>query len=527
MSTPSNAPANPPTPATEAERNAQEPTPAQAAEMQAAKASKKGKEPATGRLVSDTAVEERRGRQYSPYQKRDKDGGETNGGDPPHAPTPASQAGQATQQPLAQLPIPLVPQATHPPHAAPADAQTAAQPIHDVAMAPGTGNTDDNPESDMAVDQPENPHLQLTRAVPLTTLPPRPGKGYTGGPFPRTVVDSEDLFKSIRLEILQNLLEEPHNFLFLLPYGAGRRLHAEFPNLGEEILEYIKEFRAPNCETLAVVRAASDTFIRGKKPKMYKGHFEAPWLFILSGFSPELRDFLLGVGVFDFVAGEANHAFTVLKVQQNIRSWHIAYLTGDGVTGDRQMMEEGLVAIKTKLKDNDKVRTSVEECYAGRTDHNLATTDDKIQDALSTLSITFTMDGNTKFWHLTAKPITDDPTKHQSWGEALRDTKSYVLRKIFAVDISRGFDRCDFCKNESHPENACPFPKVQGWKGPKPSDVRARWMRIDRKNDDGGPWTMEETQRGGRSNRGGKSQRGENSRGRGSFKRQGGRGRPY
>lgn len=51
--------------------------------MQTMKASKKGKEPAAGRSVSEIGAEERRDQQYSPYHKRDKDGGETNGGDLP------------------------------------------------------------------------------------------------------------------------------------------------------------------------------------------------------------------------------------------------------------------------------------------------------------------------------------------------------------------------------------------------------------------------------------------------------------
>ncbi|KAF4598928.1 hypothetical protein AB1N83_012685 [Pleurotus pulmonarius] len=544
MSTQQDAPETAPTSTIGTEHHAQNPTPAQAAEIQAARASRKGKEPAAGRSVSDIGAVERRGRQYSPYNKRDKDDGEASREEPSQG---GGEQGRgqhtiAPTNPTRWTPV-LAPEHTPPrtganqhdtpPALPPQTAATAqtAQPIHQLpAQLPiplVTQAVQPNQDATMVVDQPENPHLQTTMAEPLTTIPPRPGKGYTGGPFPRTVIDSEDLFKSIRPEILQNLLEDPKDFLFLLPYGAGKRLHTEFPNLGDDILEYIKEFRAPNCEGLAVVRAASDTFIRGKKPRMYKNNFEAPWLFILSGFSPELRDFLLGVGVFDFVAGEANHAFTVLRIQQNVRSWHVAYLKGDGVTADQQMMQEGLTAIRTKLRDNDKVRTAVQECYAGRTDHNLVTTDDKVQDALSTLSITFTTDGNTKFWHLTAKPITDDPDKHHNWGEAIRDTKSYVLRKIFAVDVAWGFDRCDFCKNESHPESACPFPKVQGWKGPKPSEVRARWAKADRKNDDGGPQSTGRSQRGGRGNRGGRTQHGESSGGRGGFKRQGNRGRPY
>lgn len=259
---------------------------------------------------------------------------------------------------------------------------------------------------------------------------------------------------------------------------------------------------------------------------MYKRDFEPPWVFILSGFSPELRDFLLGVGVFAFVAGETNHTFTVLKVQENVRSWHVAYLTGDGVTSNPQMMEEGLTAIKAKLKDNDKVRTSVQECYAGRVNPNLTTTNDKVLDALSTLSITFTTNNSAKFWHLTAKPITDDHTKHERWEQALRDTKNYVLRKIFAVDISWGFERCDFCKNESHPESACPFPRVQGWKGPKPSDVRARWAKADRRNEEGSSQTTERGRGSGHGSRD-RSQCGGSSMGRGGHKRQNNRGKPY
>lgn len=480
--------------------NSLDPTPAQAVAMQAAKANKKGKNGGADRVVS-SAAEEKRGRQYSPYQRRDKDGEDNGeappqGGNPqrttnkqstpqggkgkqvtPHSrsgpgnthesapppptipppplpagpsptpqgtvahipstpplgpPAPLGQATHVAQPSLAQLPVPLVQSATHQ-----TQVQTAGP--QDVKMGHAAG---ENTEEDgiMQVDQPENPHLQTTSVVPLTTLPPRPGKGYAGGPFPHTVIASDDLFKSIRVEILDNLLKSPLDFLFLLPYGAGRRLHAEFPNLGDTILEYIKEFRAPNCDNLTVVKAAADSFIKGKKLRMYKKDFEPPWVFILSGFSPELRDFLLGVGVFDFAAGESNHALTVLKVQKNVRSWHVAYLTGDGVTNDRRMMEEGLTAIKAKIKNNEKVRTSVQECYAERTGTNLLTTDDKVQDALSTLSITYTSNGKANFWHLTAKPITDDPAKHKRWEEALRDTKNFVLRKIFAVDISWGFE---------------------------------------------------------------------------------------
>ncbi|KAG9222751.1 hypothetical protein CCMSSC00406_0004665 [Pleurotus cornucopiae] len=560
MSTQANTSVPPATSATEIEQNGQDPTPAQAAGMQATKAGRKGKEPAAGRSVSDIAAEERRSRLYSPYHKRDKDGDEANGGDPsqggsehrrtrrspsqtrgaqladspppeiylppgttpPPAPRPRTMQHHEAQQPLPRLLVPLPPQLTQLPQGNPAATQTTGQQAQDVVMEPAAG-----PEGRTATDQPENPHLRTTMANPLMTVPPRPGKGYAGGPFPKTVIDSGDLFKSIRPEILQNLLNDPQDFLLLLPYGAGRRLHAEFPNLGDDILEYLKEFRAPDCEGMTVVRAATDTVIKGKKPRMYKRDFDAPWVFILSGFSADLREFLLGVGVFDFTAGEANHAFTVLEVEENVRSWHVAYLTGDGVAGNQQTMEEGLTAIKKKLKDNVKVRASVLECYAGRTEPHLASTDDKVQDALSTLAITFTTEGSQRFWHLTAKPVTDDPVKHDNWLKALRDGKSFVLGRILAVDVSRGFERCDFCKNESHPEGACPFPKTQGWRGPRPSDVRARWAKADKKEEEGGQHVPERGQWGGRG-RGNRDHNGDNNRGgRGGHRRQPNRGRPY
>ncbi|KDQ32354.1 hypothetical protein PLEOSDRAFT_165547 [Pleurotus ostreatus PC15] len=405
----------------DAQQPALDPTPAQAAAIQSAKTSRKGKEGGSSRNVSN-AVEEERNRRFTPYQKRDKEGegdqegqngqATRNANNPgpsaasrnrashaPAASAPATGAGHQGQPPP---PVPLV---------QPAPPQGPAQAGAGQIGNGGQGGNGNLANDEMMVDQPENPHLQTTSAVPLTTLPPRPGKGP---------------------EILSNLLKSPLDFLLLLPYGAGRRLHNEFPNLGDDILEYIKEFRAPNCEKLTVVKAAADAFIKGRKPRMYKRDFEPPWVFILSGFSAELRDFLLGVGVFDFTAGETNHAFTVLKVQENVRSWHVAYLSGDGVSSDRQMMEEGLEAIRAKLKDNEKVRTSVQECYAGRTTPNLTTTDERVLDALSTLAITFTSNEKAKFWHLTAKPITDDPTMHRRWEEALKDTKNFVLRKIFA-----------------------------------------------------------------------------------------------
>ncbi|KAF9492428.1 hypothetical protein BDN71DRAFT_1509442 [Pleurotus eryngii] len=146
-------------------------------------------------------------------------------------------------------------------------------------------------------------------------------------------------------------------------------------------------------------------------------------------------------------------------------------------------MEDGLTAIKAKLRDDTKVWTSVQVCYAGRTDRVFASTDEKVEDALSTLAITFTEDGTTKYWHLTAKPITDDEKKHKDWLTALQERKSFIINKIFAVEVKPGFARCDFCKNESHPKSTCPFPKVQGWKGPKPSNVRARWARTSRRDE--------------------------------------------
>ncbi|KAF9492429.1 hypothetical protein BDN71DRAFT_1509443 [Pleurotus eryngii] len=241
--------------------------------MQAAKANKKGKETTTGRL-------------------RDKDGLEggseeqTQGGSaqrlaaakairppaPPQQPPapPQQQPIPSAQQqppapPLAQLPIPLLPQATQPPAPLyqpapappapfPAPPQVMAQPPQqvgqaaealggqDVIMGPAAGDADANPGGNMAVDLPENPHLQTTIMHPLTTVPPRPSKGYSGGPFPRIVISSEDLLKSIHAEILDNILREPEEFLLLLPYGTGRKLHSEYQNMGEEIWKYINEF---------------------------------------------------------------------------------------------------------------------------------------------------------------------------------------------------------------------------------------------------------------------------------------------
>ncbi|KAF4584711.1 hypothetical protein EYR38_001942 [Pleurotus pulmonarius] len=330
--------------------------------------------------------------------------------------------------------------------------------------------------SDDALD---NPHWETSHMTPEVTAPPAAGRPHTVAVWPKVVLSSEDLTRNINPTVLHNILEHPYNYLALIPYGSGYRHRQDHPDLAKDVQEFLQSFAPTGCDDMAVVPAdpANAT---------WRNNFDQPWTLILVDISPEFRAWLLRESTFAFLSTKGTkYSFTVRSFAINVRSWHITHLVGYGVSDKIPRMGRILERIIEDLSADSNLRALVDECFAGNMSPAPDTIDDKMVVALSTFSLQYSQvkvgKKDVEILTLMGKPITTDKDKHRKWLDAIRRSRTFYIDGVRNLVAENVFNRCDFCKSETHPESSCPFPNVPDWKGPLPQEVRQKWAKEDAK----------------------------------------------
>lgn len=198
------------------------------------------------------------------------------------------------------------------------------------------GKADDNlgsPRGYFFLDEPENPHLKRSQSGDMPNLPPAASKPYTSTIWPAVIILSNTLTKNINPRVLEAIFEDPESFLAIVPYGAGYRQRVDHPDMAKDIQDFLLTFTFENCAHLEIEPAAA-------KNTGWTNNFDSPIPLILSGFTNELRNFLLWHQMFPFVVGTSRYVFLVVKFTCNIQSWHITHLKG-ACTTDYPLKDRG------------------------------------------------------------------------------------------------------------------------------------------------------------------------------------------
>lgn len=244
--------------------------------------------------------------------------------------------------------------------------------------------------------------------------------------------------------------------------------------------------------------------------------FGKPHVLLLAHPPEELATYLTYQQTFAFETskegGQKKIAFHALPFDKSVQTWIITDISGSYVTTDRYAKPSALATIKTVLSRDRDFRNVVDRCYAETA--SPLDLNDRVEDALHSFHLTTTAlpqqgKEDRTVWQLMAKPISSNHNHQNKWVSVIRNA-TYLVDHIFPLETHRVIKRCDFCKNETHPHYTCPFPLVEGWKGPTPEEVLGSRDSQDTRR----PRTN--TRGGGRGGRGGRGSRGGRGRGTGA-----------
>lgn len=344
---------------------------------------------------------------------------------------------------------------------------------------------------DPPLDAASNPSIQSTQRgdEPHT---PSVSATFTRSVFPRIVTPYSKLVANLDQHIVDRINADPDNYLAIVPFGAGNSYYHEHPRANVDILAFIKSLGIGESSTdLSIAKASARN-----KPNS-KRDFEKPWTMILSGASKELKSYLLWHQTF---AVHPELTFNVLPFDKTIQSWVIMNITGDAVANTPEAKALALGAIKHCLWHNSSFRSLADRCLAAQ--KFAGSTSARAHRATTTFDLTFIdshdSSGNeAPIWQLTGKPVTDDPNTHRQFIDLIRRQKYYVGLHLLLID--KRIVECVWCKSNTHPGHACPFPKVEDWLGPIPDNAARFKQRIETNHKEGG--------RGSKRGRGGSSPR--------------------
>ncbi|TFY50338.1 hypothetical protein EVJ58_g11090 [Rhodofomes roseus] len=381
-----------------------------------------------------------------------------------------------------------------------------------------------------------DPHSHRTRNVTPAPTIPKSRIAFTDAVFERLYLPLDSLVDNIREEQQTQIRANPGEFLAVVPFGAGAALFKEKPRLNNAVVGFLKTFRYPDAElkdsldeTLtAIIENGSPTKVeaahRAKDNKnpdatglqlvmpasrrtgTSRDKFARPWAMFLRGGSPRLREYLIYQQTF---AIDKDLAFNVLKIEAKTPSWVLCNFKGDAVRKDQE--EVIMKAIKEKLWMSDDFRhhaTKVLTKARVPGDINAHTV-----YATSSFTLTFFENTDEKGNAATVVQLRGCPVA--STDEELKDYHAIVRTTPYWIDnmilLQRaGEVSCQLCKAVTHPTYDCPFPKTEGWFGPKYDGAEKHAARVQKTAARGGKYGSQG--RGGPSrgsaNRGGLAGRG-------------------
>lgn len=313
----------------------------------------------------------------------------------------------------------------------------------------------------------ENPHLQMSQSTAVgrvpTHKPPVDAMQFTLAQFPKVIIPYKDLVANMDDNIVKAIEEQRGHYLAIIPFGAGSKYNREHgANIKKNLTDFILSlgFRNDSFDVAQVI------------PKTKSGRsqdFDKPWIWILECESKRLWAFLLWFQTF---AVRPDLTFSIVSFSKKLKSWVITNITGGAVRRDDSRKEAAMGVIKKTLWHDEAFRRIVNDCMAEN--RIQGSIDERVYMATTSFELLYIENKDASgaevpMWLLTGKPITDDEEKHREYLRIVRNTKFFV--GIHALLLEKKFVNCVWCKSDTHPGHACPFPLVEDWNGPKPATV--------------------------------------------------------
>ncbi|KAF8067088.1 hypothetical protein FPV67DRAFT_1228003 [Lyophyllum atratum] len=324
----------------------------------------------------------------------------------------------------------------------------------------------------LPADQEHNPYSHTSQRGEMAHAPVDNATPFTRSVFPRIVIPYKLLVANLDLHIVQKIEESPSDtYLAVVPHGAGNKYYRDHPNANTEILTFLNTLGIGSNSELSIAKAVP----RGKIDQ--KRDFERPWAMVLEGASTELREFLTWQQTF---AVSRTLAFSVIPFDKDLKPWVIMNISGDAVQPGTAPMIKALGEIKKVLWHDPRFRAIADKCLAAL---NIAgSCSERVVKATTSFNLTYIESDNAQgvhapIWQLTGRPLSSIHDVQESFLNIIRNHRYWVGLHMLVID--NRIVNCVWCKSDTHPAHACPFPKVDDWLGPIPSAASKALAQID------------------------------------------------
>lgn len=294
---------------------------------------------------------------------------------------------------------------------------------------------------------------------------------FTDEQYEIPVISRSRLLDNIDPEQKKEVLNNANSYLAIVPYGAGQGWASMYPNAKETILNFIRGVDLPGMENLDLVL--------GRKAKKMDRYFDHPWPLFLSGFSKNMKDFLLDQAVFPL--REPGATFFVYALDEDKPNWFWLGLKGDAVRDGEEHAIKALASFKQKVWSNDKVQRVVRNFISQNPNSDLAKNSSNVLHATvnltESLRIVYVDTDNHRGkddprYIILGLPISSSKIEQESLKGQIKTIPQYLVGARFMFPDSREIG-CVWCKSDLHPGHSCPYPNVgEGWYGPSTDDLK-------------------------------------------------------
>jgi hypothetical protein len=359
--------------------------------------------------------------------------------------------------------------------------------------------------TDLPSDRNLNPSIQQSQQGPERHVPADKATPFTRAVFPRIVIPYKLLVANLDAVIVEQIQQAaPDTYLAVVVFGAGNKFFREHPTCNADITAFIR--------TLGVGDDLSNLSIAKAVPRNnpnQKRDFERPWTMVLGGAPQELKEYLVWHQTF---AVHPELTFSVLPFDSGLQSWVIMNISGDAVQEGDAAKRDVLGKIKALLWHNPRFRAIADKSLAAV--GIAGSCSERAYKATTSFEITYIESNNAQgihapIWQLTGRPLSSDPLLHEEFLASVRQQRYWVGLHMLTID-KRIVD-CVWCKSNTHPAHACPFPKIPDWLGLVPTAASSALAQAE------SPTNRGRGRGRGRGSGRGRGGRGDANRGRGGW----------
>ncbi|KAF8059883.1 hypothetical protein FPV67DRAFT_1674377 [Lyophyllum atratum] len=289
---------------------------------------------------------------------------------------------------------------------------------------------------DLPADEELNPYIQTSQRGEMEHTPAGNATPFTRSVFPRVVIPYKLLVANLDVHIVKKIEESPPDTYLAVSSLSSLGIGA-------------------NPE-LTIARAVP----RGKIDQ--KRDFERPWAMVLEGASDELKEFLIWQQTF---AVSRDLAFSVVPFDKDLKSWVIMNISGDVVQPGEAAMHKALGGIKKVLWHDLRFRAIADKFCATKPFNLTYIESDNAQGT------------HAPIWQLTGRPLSSNPDVQEAFLNNVRNHRYWVGIHMLVID--QRLVNCVWCKSDTHPAHACPFPKVNDWLSPASTAASKALAQID------------------------------------------------